>query len=257
MSLRKDDKTSDSNCSATGVEETSDKGIKSDALPPTTGQVLTKTELKLGPLTKFKLFPKLPVELRLKIWNLCLPHAKTIRIEGHALQNEIFDVALIPHPRDLPLALLNVCKESNETFIEHLPCVLPVCSKDGQGDSYYTGLQQLRFGDVDTIHINDFDRIYPKHQPLISKQSWVGQVKKLSVSMKNNWKVDWPQLLEDFKGLTKLEIECKIIYLPNTYLSRHWAQSLVELQSLKESRGGDATFPEIAVREFNTFRARE
>ncbi|KAF8854081.1 hypothetical protein BDZ45DRAFT_747847 [Acephala macrosclerotiorum] len=235
MSPNKDDKTSDSDSTEKSIGKTSDK------------------EVELGLLKTFELFPKIPIELRSKVWTLCLPHATTIRLEGYSVQNQQFGMVFNAKPDGFVVALFRVCKESRDVLIKHLPYQLPLHIK---GMSCSDAIHHLRFGDVDTIHIDGFDVLYTKYRLLLSMQDWVAKVKKLSVVVKNNWKVDWPQLLEDFNCLQKLEIECKLVFLPNTWLSRHWKENQVELKSLKEYRAGDKSFPEIVVREgFSNVRA--
>lgn len=215
-----------------------------------------KTEIEQGPLKSFGPFPKVPIELRTKIWKLCLPQATTVPLEAYALQNQPFDMGFTPNTNNLASALLRVCKESRKIFIKHLPYKLPLDIKDAR-KGYHRGLESVRFGEVDTIHIDGFDAIYPKHQSLLSKQNWVAKVRKLSISVNNTWKVDWSQLLDDFKSVRRLEIEVTLVFLPKTWLSRHWIESEIGLESLREYWAGDENFPEIVVKEVNTFRVME
>ncbi|KAF8847127.1 hypothetical protein BDZ45DRAFT_755225 [Acephala macrosclerotiorum] len=97
---------------------------------------------------EFALFPKLPIELRFKIWKHALPVAHLINVVRRCFQyvvqkthtfNPTFDTTATK------IGLLTVCKGPRRIGIEHLPICFP--SSDRR--------KEIRLGQYDALAITN------------------------------------------------------------------------------------------------------
>lgn len=115
-------------------------------------------------LTEFTIFPKLPIELRYKIWGLALPGPRVVnigarrcfneyqasRVEGGEIRYTLcnpFRFQLSFCPDNSLIGMLNASRESRKIAIESLPIRLP-SNDDGH---------EIRVGTEDAVCIKDLD----------------------------------------------------------------------------------------------------
>ncbi|PMD60849.1 uncharacterized protein K444DRAFT_381764 [Hyaloscypha bicolor E] len=80
-----------------------------------------KTETTMPPankaLTEFTLFPKLPVELQIKIWKYAIPPPRLVRV--NVRRRFPFSLGLVCFSTNTPVpGLLGACKTSRETILK-------------------------------------------------------------------------------------------------------------------------------------------
>lgn len=86
------------------------------------------------PLTEFPLFPDLPIELRLKVWNDALPPSANFQVVAYVHKDKLDGVICIPtgtygnfEPKDIrSVTLLRVSHEANEVYTKAFPHCIPI-----------------------------------------------------------------------------------------------------------------------------------
>ncbi|CZR61726.1 uncharacterized protein PAC_11623 [Phialocephala subalpina] len=170
-------------------------------------------------LTKFTKFNKLPIELRLKIWDYHLTSTTILKIYGHIIKRKsgkhrslVFtdhqgwasDVESICRKTRVP-PLLCVCHESREVFKNKFPFSIPfracgcACTNNGAGG-------KLRFSAKDTIFIQNLGHLWHLTQfpGLLDAQVWPEEVKLLGIDPEFIRAHNWRMIFSLFRNLTKV-----------------------------------------------------
>ncbi|CZR61730.1 uncharacterized protein PAC_11627 [Phialocephala subalpina] len=114
------------------------------------------------PLTKFTLFPKLPVELRGRIFKEALPLPATFEVIATVHEKEATGTVHIAtgsygqfDPMEIrSVTLLQVCHEANEVYCVAFPHCIPIEHFDCERGLYNT--DHLRIGSFDTLYLREF-----------------------------------------------------------------------------------------------------
>ncbi|KAF8847475.1 hypothetical protein BDZ45DRAFT_780179 [Acephala macrosclerotiorum] len=111
------------------------------------------------PLTEFPLFPGLPIELRLKVWNDALPPSTNLQVVAYVHKGKLDGVLCIPtgtygnfEPKDVrSVTLLRVSHEANEVYTNAFPHCIPVEKFDTKRG--FERIGHVRIGSHDTLYI--------------------------------------------------------------------------------------------------------
>jgi hypothetical protein len=138
---------------------------------------LQPDEITPEPLSTFTLFPDLPIELRLKVFEHALPRHQTLQVRANILLADpdfglyltfsisppsytsgsfgaVDTLAMIAWYKSArALNLLSANKECRSIYLENFPCTLP------SGPPNYGGRGKIRFSPKEAIHIHNFDKL--------------------------------------------------------------------------------------------------
>ncbi|KAF8854082.1 hypothetical protein BDZ45DRAFT_693693 [Acephala macrosclerotiorum] len=145
------------------------------------------TPPKAPSFTTFHPFPRLPIELRLRIWCLVLPQSALVQIEAcwsNDPEEEVF-FSLIRSPGNH-----NIRRTRKNGLLR---------------------TQRLRLGDIDTIHIENIPALRSINHwwDVCVKQDWVRIVKALRLTVWELYRMDWVTFFDTFASLEKLDIVSK------------------------------------------------
>ncbi|KAF8865010.1 hypothetical protein BDZ45DRAFT_736650 [Acephala macrosclerotiorum] len=195
------------------------------------GETTTRSDQQVRgkPLVTFHPFPRLPTELRLKIWKFALPPPTTFSLNGYVEQSPSLPLffeerqsTFVPTSKPTrAVAFLRASFESREVYMSEFPSVLPFrvwgnfqqYSMDWHDDRDPIPdltFGQLRFGSQDAFFVNEDDMwgmiLNRSFWRALKQQGWTKDVKTLSIDLISYLGLEIPKFIAILVHFTGLEM---------------------------------------------------
>ncbi|PMD37438.1 hypothetical protein L207DRAFT_636133 [Hyaloscypha variabilis F] len=134
--------------------------------------------------SSFTCFPRLPVELRIKIWRLAIPRVRFLQVRAHYDPTTMV-IRFSACDKQLSVSVLRTSRESREAYLEVFPIRLPALNPH----------QEIRFDPkLDFIYISNFEHLRPAFES------------RVGLSLINQFDGSLPPFLKPLSTISRLAL---------------------------------------------------